>query len=93
MVAADAGPMQIQWREGAVLRCAKAVWRSTPDDGERWLRIVKLQFTPRFGLADSSSSSSKSDRISSPHFVRCGSQKSCSALQSRAYGGRTIRLR
>jgi hypothetical protein len=35
VVAADAGPMQIQLREGAVSRCAEAVRQSTPDDSER----------------------------------------------------------
>src|SRR5713226_8934570 len=34
-VAADAGPMQIQWREGAVSRCAGAVPRSAEDDTAR----------------------------------------------------------
>jgi hypothetical protein len=32
VVAADAGPMQIQLREGEVSRCAKAVRQSTTDD-------------------------------------------------------------
>jgi hypothetical protein len=34
-VAADAGPMQIQLREGAVTRCAEAVRQSTTDDRGR----------------------------------------------------------
>jgi len=34
-VAADAGPMQIQWWEGGVWRCAGAVRQSTADDTER----------------------------------------------------------
>ena len=33
VVAADAGLMQIQLREGAVSRCAEVVRQSTPDDG------------------------------------------------------------
>ena len=32
VVAADAGPMQIQLREGAVSRCAETVQQSTTDD-------------------------------------------------------------
>ena len=35
VVAADAGPMQIQWREGAVSRCTGAVRQSTTDDTGR----------------------------------------------------------
>ena len=35
MVAADAGPMEIQLREGAVWRCAEAVRQSTTDDSGR----------------------------------------------------------
>jgi hypothetical protein len=35
VVAADAGPMQIQLREGAVSRCAEAVRQSTTDDSGR----------------------------------------------------------
>ena len=34
MVAADAGPMQIQLREGAVLRCAEAVLQGTSHDAK-----------------------------------------------------------
>ena len=32
VVAADAGLMQIQLREGAGSRCAEVVWQSTADD-------------------------------------------------------------
>ena len=42
--AADAGPMQIEWREGAALRCAEAVQRSTTDDTNAlgsWLNARK----------------------------------------------------
>jgi hypothetical protein len=35
VVAADAGPMQIQLREGEVSRCAEAVQQSTTDDTGR----------------------------------------------------------
>ena len=35
VVVGDAGPMQIQLKEGAVLRCAEAVRESTTDDSER----------------------------------------------------------
>ena len=35
VVAADAGPMQIQLREGEVSRCAEAVRQSTTDDTGR----------------------------------------------------------
>jgi len=35
VVAADAGPIQIQLREGEVLRCAEAVRQSTTEDSER----------------------------------------------------------
>jgi len=36
VVAADAGPMEIQLREGAVSRCAEAVRQSTTDNSGRW---------------------------------------------------------
>jgi hypothetical protein len=35
VVAADAGPMQIQWWEGALSRSVKAVRQSTADDTGR----------------------------------------------------------
>jgi hypothetical protein len=35
VVAADAGPMEIQLREGAVWRCAEVVRQSTTDDTGR----------------------------------------------------------
>jgi hypothetical protein len=35
VVAADAGPMEIQLREGAVSRCAEAVRQSRTDDSGR----------------------------------------------------------
>ena len=35
VVAADAGPMEIQLREGAVWRCAETVRQSTTDDSGR----------------------------------------------------------
>ena len=35
VIAVDAGPMEIQLREGAVWRCAEAVRQSTTDDSGR----------------------------------------------------------
>ena len=48
MVAADAGPMQIQLWEGAVSRCAEVVRQSTTDDGGSWkgdesARLVRIR--------------------------------------------------
>jgi hypothetical protein len=49
-VAADAGPMQIQWREGVVLRCAGAVRPSTAADTGSGKSDVGARLWRREGL-------------------------------------------
>ena len=47
MIAADAGPMGIQWREDAVCRCAGTVQRSRADFGGRGNNGVRAKFRQR----------------------------------------------
>ena len=51
VIAADAGPMQIQWREGEVSRCAGGVRRSAEDNTARPEagRSAKLSLTESVG--------------------------------------------
>ncbi len=50
VVAADAGPMQIQLMEGAVSRCAEAVRQSTTDDTGRCKGDESAKLAARQGL-------------------------------------------
>ena len=50
VIAADAGPMQIQWREDAVLRYAEAVRQSTTDDSEKRKGEESAKLVRREGL-------------------------------------------